>query len=428
VLAIAFKVLVALATAGCGAWVLHWRGLNQLSERRFVAVILGLQLIPALGFFVALYVLGNQQVTSDVPAYYIPASAAVLHGKVPFLDFSFSYAPLFPYVGALLLFLWNSGKAFALFAIVVNAAGLLLWHAAARACFAEHTARAASVLYAASGQVLVQALLGTNQAWIATALAGSSLLLIREYSLRAGVVQAVAACTVKFLVLLFWPVLWICAPQRLKWLSGALLLSAAVYGAFALRGADLLYPLRHEAGLISSGNVPYLLEPLFGLDGVLVYRLSDVLGLLALGAFVGWLYLRSRQTTRAERVTLLLPALALMQVIFMLVSKKSFPGYILFAMYPLMLVTVVAVPGNLRRVLFFWVFNTLLALESSLCFYLGGDNKPLSGWVRERGFDLPLEAFLAVDIILIACYAYLAWVAVECLRRTQLAPAEALLI
>jgi hypothetical protein len=422
VIAIAFKVLAAMAASAGGAWVLHFRGLGEMPERRFIAIIVALQLVPALGLFAALYVVGHQQVTSDVPAYYVPAAQAVLAGQVPFRDFTLSYAPLFPYVGAMLLSVWNSSKAFALLAILLNAGTLLLWHAAAKASFNQSTARAASVLYAASGQVLVQALLGTNQAWIAAALAGSALLLTRGRSFGAGLLQGLAVCAVKFLALLFWPVLWIFAPQRMRWLGGAALLSVVVYGAFASGGADLLYPLRHEGELTSSANLPYMLEPLLGRDSHFAYRLFDGLALLALAATTAWLYLKVRQAPAPQRLSLLLPGLALTELLFMLVSKKSFPGYILFCMYPVMLVMVIGIPDYLRRVAFFSVFNVLLALESSLWFYLGGDNKALSAWLQESGFGVGIQFFLAVDLTLIACYAYLAWVAIGWLRMGSSLP------
>ena len=68
------------------------------------------------------------------------------------------------------------------------------------------------------------------------------------------------------------------------------------------------------------------------------------------------------------------------------------------------------------------MFNVLLALESSLWFYLGGDNKALSTWLQESGFGPGIQFFLAVDLTLIACYAYLAWVAAACLRVQATAP------
>jgi hypothetical protein len=422
-IAIVFKVLVAAAAGLMGAWVLRYRGLDTLSESRFVTLALGVQLVPAIGLFLALYVVGHQEPTSDVPAYYVPAARAVLAGQVPFRDFTLSYAPLFPYVGAALLSVWNSGKAFAVFAIVMNTATLLCWHATASTILDRRTAREASVLFAASGHVLIQALLGTNQTWIAAALAASVLLLVRGHSISAGFVQGIALSAVKFLVLLFWPVVWMSAPRRLSWLGGALVLSVAVYGAFAVNSADLLYPLRHEGELISSANLPYLLEPLLGLDSHLAYRAFDGAALLVLGAMTAWLYLTARRAPASATKWLLVPGLVLTQLVFMLVSKKSFTVYALFCMYPLVVVLLLGLTDYRRRVAFFVVFNILLAMESSLWFYLGGDNKVLSAWLHER-HDAGVQLFLAVDLALVMGYAYLAWLAVRLLRANRPALSE----
>src|SRR5215475_5345172 len=108
--AVLFKLVVAVATGIWGALALRYRELHRLPESRFVGFALAVQLVPAVGLFVALYVIGPLDVTTDVPAYYMPAARSVLAGQVPFRDFMLSYAPLFPYVGAALLSVWNSGK------------------------------------------------------------------------------------------------------------------------------------------------------------------------------------------------------------------------------------------------------------------------------------------------------------------------------
>jgi len=413
-IAIAFKVVVAVATALLGGCALRTRAVQNLPEGHFLCAVLALQLVPALGLFVALYVVGHQDVTSDVPTFYLPNGRAVLAGRVPYRDFPLSYAPLFPYVGAALLSLWNSTKVFALFAILLNAVALVLWHAAAVASFDRQTARISSVLYASSGHVLVQALLGTNQVWIAAALAASTLLLVRGRSIASGFVQALALCTVKVLSLLFWPVLWIMAPHRGRWLGGALLFSAIVYGAFAAGGADLLIPLRRESNLISSGNLPYVLESLSGPLGSFSPRVFDSIALLVLGGAVLWLYLHAAHLPASSRAQMLMPALALFGLLFMLVSKKSFTGYAAFFMYPALLV--LALETNARRRFgFFLVFNVLLAAEPSLWFNLG-DGRRLGVWLRESRGTMTYS-FVLVDLALLSCYAYLAVLSVRRLLR-----------
>jgi hypothetical protein len=415
-IAIAFKVLVALATALLGACALRTRAVQNLPERHFLGAVLGFQLVPAFGLFVALYVVGHQDVTSDVPTFYMPNGRAVLAGQVPYRDFPLSYAPLFPYVGAALLSLWNNAKVFALFAILLNALALVLWHAAAVVSFDRQTARISSVLYASSGHVLVQALLGTNQVWIAAALAASTLLLVRGRSAASGFVQALALCTVKVLSVLFWPVLWIMAPHRVRWLGGALLFSAIVYGAFAAAGTDLLIPLRRENDLISSGNLPYVLEPLIRPLGSFSPRVFDGIALLLLGGAVLWLYLRAAHLPASSRAQMLMPALALLGLLFMLVSKKSFTGYACFFMYPAMLVLALETRDARRRFGFFLVFNVLLAAEPSLWFHLGGDGRGLGIWLSESRGTMTY-AFVLVDLALVVCYAYLAVLSARRLLR-----------
>jgi hypothetical protein len=415
--AIFFKVIVTVAAGLLGAWAVQADAFQSVSERAFLRRIVALQLLVALGLFVAVYIVGHQQVTSDVPGYYLPEARAVLAGQMPFRDFAQSYGPLFPYVGAAVVGLWNSGKAFALFAILLNALALSAWHSTASACFDRHTARQSSILYATSGNVIIQALLGTNQLWIGVALASSALLIVRDRNLTSGLVQALAVCATKVLVLLFWPVLWICASRRSRWLSAAILASAAVYGAFAVAGADLLYPLRFEGKLISSGNLPYLLEPLLGEAGRTWRGLFDATAFMALLVTSGWLYFRTRAVPVQQRPLPLLPALALLGLVFMLFSKKSFAGYTVFFMYP-MIVTLMAGSAAVRgRLGFLLAFNTLLAVEPSLWLQLTNYGKPLRDLLA-GDTGLAAVAFILIDLALVISYVYLAWLSVRCVQRT----------
>lgn len=167
------------------------------------------------------------------------------------------------------------GQRLALFAILLNVLTLLLWHRAAVASIGDRAARETSVLYATSGHVIAQTLLGTNQIWVAAALTGSCLLLNRGASTASGLVQALSVCATKLLALLFWPALWIFAPRRWRWVVAALLAAAAVHVGFALWGANPLDALRQEGALISPGNLPFLLDPLVGQQARLFDGLAD---------------------------------------------------------------------------------------------------------------------------------------------------------
>jgi hypothetical protein len=415
---ILFKAMLAVATGLLGAWALRTR-LMELPERLFLRVAVALQLIPALAMFLAFYVIGHQEPTSDVPGYYLPAARATLAGEIPFRDFTLSYAPLFAYLGAGLVFLWNSGKVFALFAILLNAMALVWWHAAASACIDRATARHCTILYATSGHVLVQALLGTNQAWIGAALAASALLIMRDRSATSGLVQAAAACTTKVLAHLFWPVLWICARQRARWAAAAALPTAGLYAAFLASGAGpgLLYPMRHEGELISPGNLPYLLDLVLSPAGSLERIIFDAVGVTALATTTAWLYVRARTLDAQNRQTLVLAGLALTGVVFMLFSKKSFTGYVIFVMYPIVLMVVSGVANLRARVGFLLAFNVLLVTEPSLWFHLEGYRWPLRTWLA-MGAGSAAVGFVSLDVMLLACYVYLGWLSVRAVQRT----------
>jgi hypothetical protein len=414
---ILFKLALAVGDGLLGVWVLRTWAIDEWTEGTFERRVVALQAIPALGLFVGLYIFGHQEVTSDVPGYYVPAAHAVLAGEVPFRDFTLSYAPFFPYLGAALLRIWDSGKSFALFSVLMNGTALILWHRMARACFEQRTARQSTVLFATSGHMLLQTLLGTNQTWIGAALAASALLIVRERPAMSGLFQALSAVTTKVLALLFWPALWIYAPHRWRWLAAALLPAFAVYAAFAALGGDVLYPLRFEGELITSGNLPYVLDPVLSAFGSAKKFVCDALLLAALGGTTVWLYLRVRGLSPRQRAILLPGALALTGVVFMLFSKKSFTGYSVFIMYPITAVLCVSITSLRARLGFLLAFNALLSTEPSLWFRLGGFRGSLQEWLKAGG-GMTAAGFVLVDLALLACYVWVAWVSVRWIQRT----------
>jgi hypothetical protein len=414
--AIVFKAAVVLMSGIVGAYLLRLPSVKTMAECRFLMLVIGTQAVVTLALFAAVYVVGHQQVTSDVPAYYVPAARGVIAGEVPYRDFYTSYAPLFPYVGAAILRIWDDPRAFVLLAILLNAATVVLWHAAARDYADRTQVRTVSILYITSGHVIVQCLLGSSQIWIAAALAASALLLRMSCSIGAGLVQAVSVCVSKVLAALYWPVLWVVAPHRWRWAIAAGVLSAVVYGLFIAQGADVLAPMRVEGSRISPGNLPYLLEPLLPAGVIGANGLFGGITGVVLGAVLWWLLSRAWCLSAGDRAPLLAPSLALVTLVFMLVSRKSFTGYVLFCMYPIDFVIAGSVPTASRRAIMMTVANLLFAIEPSVWFHLHGDGVALSAWMA-RAPGARTTAFVALDLALLACYGLLAWLSLQVLRR-----------
>ena len=62
-------------------------------------------------------------------------------------------------------------------------------------------------------------------------------------------------------------------------------------------------------------------------------------------------------------------------------------------------------------------FNALLATEPSMWFHLGGFMGTLQEWLDAGGGSKALT-FVLVDVALLACYAWVAWLSVRCILRT----------
>ncbi len=414
---IVLKLALALGDGLLGVWVLHNGAFEKWDERSFLRRMTALQVLPAAALFVGLYLIGHQEVTSDVPGFYMPAAHAALAGKVPFRDFMLSYAPLFPYVGAALVWIWDSGKVFALFSILMNAVALVLWHRMGRLCMDRRTARQSTLSFATSGHMLLQTLLGTNQIWVGAALAASAMTLVADRAVLSGLLQALAASTTKILVPLFWPVLWISTGHRWRWLAAALLPVVALYVTFAAAGADVFYPLHFEGELVTSGNLPYVLGPLFSAADAAKRAVFDAVLLTALAITTLWLFVRTRTFTPGQRAAVLPAALALTGIVFLLVSKKSYTGYAAFIMYPSAAALAIGMRSLRARVGFLLAFNALLATEPSVWFQLRRVKGPLQKWLEAGGGATAL-GFVAFDAALLACYVWVAWVSVRCVQRT----------
>jgi hypothetical protein len=415
---IVFKLSLVVIMAVLGERLCRSARLLTCSDARFGTLLLLVGLVPATAAFIAIYVIGHVEVPSDVPGYYVPAAQAVLSGKIPYRDFGLSYAPLFPYVGAAMLRVWNDGRVFIILDIILSALSPLLWYTAASEHCERATTRQAAVLYATSGHILLLTLLGTSQVWIATALGASTLLLVRSRSAWSGAVQALITCTTKVLALLFWPVLWICAPGRVRWTAASVPACLLLYGGFQLAGADILDPLRREGALYSSGNIPYLLGALLGEPERMRSPLVDALTASALLATLIWFYLQGRTLPAGRRTRLLVPGIALVGFVFMVASKKSFTGYAAFIMFPAILAITLAQTRGRARVATLLLLNALLALEPTLDYrYIefGGPSTQAPG---SPGF----AAFLLMELLLVGFYIYLAYLSGIWIRAASSEP------
>jgi len=172
--------------------------------------------------------------------------------------------------------------------------------------------------------------------------------------------------------------------------------------------------------LLSCGSLSFLLDPIltrFGLT--IIVRYQDLVALAILALTYAWLAGQRRSQLPDETARFLVAALALVNLVFLAVSKKSFTGYLIFAMYPAEFIIVQRTLAS--RVWSLWTlalataFNLLLSVEPTLWFRLGGNGMSLEEWIA-RGPRYAVMSFGLVDVLLLNCYVLLAWGSVRLLR------------
>jgi hypothetical protein len=406
---LAAKLGIALACIAATLLVLRAPGLESLEASKFDRLAFLLLAVCRLGLFVLVLIILRIPAQSDVTVYYEEARQA-LAGGVPLKDFFTAYSPLFPYLAALPLHLWDSAKAIMLVGMLLELVALPLWLNFARSAFDERTVRRATIVYCLNpfAQLTIP-LAGQNHVWLAFFLAlGLSLTAARRRfdGLVSGAGFALATVFVKWLALLYAPVLFLHSRRRLAWLLGLVLPIALLYGAWSgLYGADtVLGNLRFHAGHHSSGNLPYLLT-FVGLDladpdtsrwlgvaGLAVLATVFLIPAIRLGHF----------DERAAACMLVVVTLA-----FLIVSKKAFSSYLVITLFPFCLV----VAESRRTPLAFLTvlaFLGLVGMEPSLWFrWLGSENLDLIRMPAFASHRIRGIAFLAVEVLVLDGYAAL---------------------
>jgi hypothetical protein len=362
------KVLLGKLVLGLAGTVLSvlacWRlPRTKVSSQTFKWIVWTAFVLTRAGLFLGLFVFLRLLPQSDVTGYYYPQMKAALAGGLPYRDFFSAYAPLFPYVGASVLWLCDSAKALVLLSIGFEAAGFAAWLGFAHLAFAERTVRLAALLYVLNVLPLFNAAVdGQNQTWISAFLGLSVLLLWRRSWFQSGIAFGGALVAVKILPLIFAPAAWLHAAERRRWLLGFLALPAVVYGVCLCAGLDVLQPLRFEGKQITSGCLPFLLAPVLP-EGFppMVFDAALIL-MLGSGCVAGALRLTREQP---QRCVYLVTILLLILLIF---SKKAFTNYLVMAWFPLCLCAASSAKHSKWQACLLGLFGALALIEPSLWF------------------------------------------------------------
>jgi hypothetical protein len=370
--------------------------------------------VSRFGIFFITYFVLHLAPRGDIPAYYLPEATAVLHGQLPYRDFPSSYAPLHPYLDAIIVFFWRSPLAIILFAILAEGLLLRIWLPLARSFLPEQRVRTAAILYLTSPISLqFVAIDGQDNVVIALLLATAMLLLYRKRDAASGMMLGLGIVLIKFLPLLYVCAFLAAARRRLQWLAGCAGVLLFGYGAFAWMRLPLLFPVYAEGQLKGAGNLPFLIESISGIplppvltNGLLVVVLLTLLALIARAL---------RITSPATRMQVLTSGCAALTIALVLFSKKSWPPYLVLALFPIC-ITVTEKPLSKLRLAAFLLFSVVAVTEHSLWASILEQAPAASTHDSLVALQPATLLFLLLEIILLAGYAWLLSQAVQQIR------------
>jgi hypothetical protein len=399
-------------TGACASIVLVGsRQLQTMLRERFDRILFSAFAISRLGLFGAVFLLLGVAPRGDVQAYYFDQAQWVLRGMVPYRDFISSYAPLHPYLDAALISLWRTPLAIMLLSMLGELFLLPVWTRAGRDFLPEDDLRAAALLYLGSPISLqFVAIDGQDNVLIALLIGLALLLILRSRETLAGAVFGLSIAAIKFLPLLYAPAFLLTLPRRWRMTAGAAVVVGMVYGGFLLFHAPVLVPLHAEAELRSAGNLPYLVEAVFGItvpghlsDGIL---LIAVIGILAT---VGW---AARGGSKTRRLRVMTNSFAALTLALLLLSKKSWPPYLMLALFPICLA---AGAGPRRGKIYAFALLSVVALTEH-SYWSGYLRQPSSATFHQALGSHQPGAFVLLGLELLLVGGYL-WLLGESMRR-----------
>lgn len=401
--------------AATSPWI---HGLSRKAFDRGVTTGLA---VSRLSVYAIAFLVLHIQVRGDIPSFYVlPARGVFLH-KMPYRDYPTSYAPLHPFLDAGLLLIWNSPLIIILFSIIGECFVLPVWMRVARIFASERSVRIASVLYLTSAaSILFVAIDGQDNVLLQLLLGLALLALARYRAVLSGFLVAIGAVCVKFLPILFIPAFLITPVKRVRWFLAFLGTMIVGYGYFAWIRLPLLFPVTYEHTDRTASDLPFILEGVVGRIPPLV--IEDAAVALALLAIVVLLFLVAiRRPSIPAMVRGAAFGCTALLLALLILSRKSWPPYVMLVLFPLCLLT--ARRENLRtRVVLFAVFNLICLTTHSIWATVFLQFLPEPFHAALLAGNAWAYILLVTQIALIAGYC---WLLAECIAELRIARAEA---
>jgi hypothetical protein len=316
------------------------------------------------------------------------------------------YGPLFLYIIAFLLKLWNDPRVIIIFSLLSEFILFVVWLSLKNKPVARDdlALQRASILYAFSPLSILTTVVGGNNdvlagMWVSIFVA---LAFLNKPAL-SGAAAGLSVVTSKALTIIAGVPVFLASGNKMVWLSSAVLPVMIVYGIWTVFLSAV--GIQGHAYDYTSGNLPFWLG-LFGVDVITspVERwIVNVVGaFLVLG--VASLPFFAYRTFASKDIV---PIIAAMTTMFVMVSAKSFPHYMLIALFPIMIIIaeMKIVPG----MIVYFLFGVAASVESSIWFRMFHNESSISIYETRVSNWFVFLAFGIVETILIALCGIILW-------------------
>ena len=272
------------------------------------------------------------------------------------------YGPLFYYIIGLLTDLWNDPRVIILFAIFSELILFATWLSLKETICDKQIIRSASILYAFCPlSILTAAINGNNDVLAGMFTAIFIVLGLRNKPALSGAMAGLSVVASKSLTIMSGLPVLIASERKLLWLTAAIVPIFLVYGIWALLSIDLFAGFRFHGAHYSSGNLPFWIG-LLGIDLITSPERWLVNGSVRCSWYQPhcFPYIFNRSFDRED----IIPITAATVVMFMLVSAKSFPHYLLIALFPILLV-IAGIERKWMSTILYCLFSVVTVVESS---------------------------------------------------------------
>jgi hypothetical protein len=429
----AFGSFAALATVAVPAWDRFFRGKPAAFDRRLAAAFVASRAVLYCFVFGLLHL----EPRGDI-SYYFREATYLLHGALPYRGIDTVYAPLHTYMNAGVLLIWNSPLAIIAFMSIIECIAFPVWMRVARSLWPsqqdDRTVRMVGLLYLLCPLSLQFVTIdGQNNVVIELFFALALLLALRYRELLSGLMLGLSISTVKFLPLMFAPIFFVSLKRRWRWALGGLLGTVPVYGLFALYHLNILLPFTQQGVLKEAGGLPFWVEVVCNLAlSTRVWNDLLLLPVVAVILLAGWRAAQQSQSAAGYggelaleaqhivRLRVVFLALGIMVATLVCFACKTWPNYLIMALFPLCFV------AAQQACAYGWPGRALFALFGFICEVEHSDYQTVLDHPNALQLRALLGAhsgaawgFLGIDLLLLAGYLWLIWLAIRALGRAN---------